>query len=51
VTVLVGVALVEAVDALEVPVPFVAVDENLYAVLLVKPLITHEPDPPETVQV
>jgi len=51
VTVLVGVALVEATEALEVPAPLVAVDENLYAVLLLKPVITHEPDPPVTVQV
>jgi hypothetical protein len=48
---LVGVALVEATVALEVPAPLVAVDENLYAVLLLKPVITHEPDPPVTVQV
>jgi hypothetical protein len=45
------VVLVEAVDALEVPAPLVAVDENLYAVLLDKPVIMHEPEAPVTVQV
>ena len=50
-TVLLGVALEDAVEALEVPAPLVAVDENLYAVLLVKPVIVHEPEPPVTVQV
>jgi hypothetical protein len=47
----IGVALEEAVEALEVPAPFVAVAENLYAVPFVKLVITHEPLAPVTGQV
>ena len=49
-TVLVGVALAESIEALEVPAPLVAVDENLYAVLLVNPVIVHDPELPVTKQ-
>ena len=50
-TVAAGVTEVDAVDALDVPAEFVAVVVNVYAVLFVKPVTTHEPDAPVTVQV
>ena len=46
-----GVALEDAVELLEEPAPFVAMAENLYAVPFVKPVITHEPLVPVTVQI
>jgi hypothetical protein len=51
VTVGVGVAGAEAVDELLVPALFVAVAVNVYAVLLVNPVIVHEPLAPFTVHV
>jgi len=47
----VGVTALDAVDALDVPAEFVAVVVNVYAVPFVKPVTTHEPDAPVTVQV
>ena len=46
-----GVTELDAVDALDVPAEFVAVVVNVYAVPFVKPVTTHEPDAPVTVQV
>lgn len=46
-----GVALDEDAEALDVPVPFVAVEENVYAVPFVRPVTTQDPDAPETVHV
>ena len=46
-----GVTEADAVDALDVPAEFVAVVVNVYAVPFVKPVTTHEPDAPVTVQV
>jgi hypothetical protein len=40
-----------AVDELDVPAEFVAVVVNVKAVPFVKPVTTHEPDAPVTVQV
>ena len=47
----VGVADVELEDAEEVPPVFVAVEVKVYAVPLVKPDTTQDPDAPVTVQV
>ena len=46
-----GVTELDALEALDVPAEFVAVVVNVYAVLFVKPVTTHEPDAPVTVQV
>ncbi len=46
-----GVTALDAVDALDVPAEFVAVVVNVKAVPFVKPVTTHEPDAPVTVQV
>ena len=46
-----GVTALDAVDALDVPAEFVAVVVNVYGVPFVKPVTTHEPDAPVTVQV
>ena len=45
-----GVTEADAVDALDVPAEFVAVVLKKYAVLFVKPVTTHEPEAPVTVQ-
>ena len=49
-TVTTGVTELDAVDKLDVPAEFVAVVLKKYAVLFVKPVTTHEPDAPVTVQ-
>ena len=46
-----GVTELDALEALDVPAEFVAVVVNVYAMLFVKPVTTHEPDAPVTVQV
>ena len=46
-----GVTEVDALDKPDVPAEFMAVVVNVYAVLFVKPVTTHEPDAPVTVQV
>jgi hypothetical protein len=46
-----GVTLKEDVDALDVPVPLDAVEENVYAVPFVNPFTVQEPLAPVTVQV
>ena len=46
-----GVTEADAVEELDVPAEFVAVVVNVYAMLFVKPVTTHEPDAPVTVQV
>jgi hypothetical protein len=45
-----GVTELDAVDKLDVPAEFVAVVLNVCAVPFVKPVTTHEPDAPVTVQ-
>ena len=50
-TVTTGVTELDAVDELDVPAEFVAVVVNVYAVPFVKPVTTHDPDAPVTVQV
>jgi hypothetical protein len=47
----VGVADAELEDALEVPPKLVAVEVNVYAVLLANPVIAQEPEAPVMVQV
>jgi hypothetical protein len=47
----IGVAEDEAEELFEVPAPFVAVDVNVYAVPLARPVTVQEPDAAETVQV
>ena len=49
-TVTTGVTELDAVDKLDVPAEFVAVVLKKYAVPFVKPVTTHEPDAPVTVQ-
>ena len=49
-TVTTGVTELDALDKLDVPAEFVAVVLKKYAVLFVKPVTTHEPDAPVTVQ-
>ena len=46
-----GVAGFDTEDAEEVPPPLVAVVVKVYAVPLVNPVTTHDPDAPVTVQV
>jgi hypothetical protein len=45
-----GVTEADAVDKLDVPAEFVAVVLKKYVVSFVKPVTTHEPDAPVTVQ-
>ena len=45
-----GVTALDALEALDVPAVFVAVVLKKYAVPFVKPVTTHEPDAPVTVQ-
>ena len=45
-----GVTELDAVDKLDVPAEFVAVVLKKYVVPFVKPVITHEPEAPVTVQ-
>ena len=47
----IGVTDADAADAAEVPPAFVAVAVNVYAVPLVRPVTTHDPDAPVIVQV
>ena len=49
-TVTTGVTALDAVDKLDVPAEFVAVVLKKYVVPFVKPVTTHEPDAPVTVQ-
>ena len=45
-----GVTELDALEALDVPAEFVAVVLKKYGVPFVKPVTTHEPDAPVTVQ-
>ena len=46
-----GVTEDDADDADDVPAVFVAVEVNVYAVLLLRPVTVHEPEAPLTVHV
>jgi hypothetical protein len=49
-TVTTGVTALDAVDKLDVPAEFVAVVLKKYVVSFVKPVTTHDPEAPVTVQ-